>query len=384
MMNKKLPVLVLTGVLAGTLMIPAIAADTSPSVTPAPTATQEATALPASVLYYGTITSIVRDEAGNAAQLWMSSDSHGEYVMNLSEQTVWIDCGNHSKDDPSDLEEGESLYIFHSAAAAMSLPPQSAAIAVVRNIPADMGSAQYHLVEAVSLEEGVLTITTDHGGLLIFGDSETTLSRYDSTAPLALEDLQAGDRIMAWYAAVMTSYPGQAHASHLMLLPEASASVPEEADAVPTETGILTRAGLVGMLHEAAGKPVVNYAMQYGDVSQDTDYAEAVRWATSEGIVNGCQGGEFRPDDPITREQLAVILYRYVQTQGQGFTGAWAFPLDYEDAASISDYAYEAMCWMTMKGILSEAGGHQIAPGATVTTQEGTEIIAHLMEVLET
>ena len=376
MMNKKWPVLVLTGVLAGTLMIPAMAADASPSVTPAPTATQEVTALPSSVLYYGTITSIVRDEAGNARQLWMSSDSHGEYVMNLSDQTVWIDCGNHSKDDPSDLEEGESLYVFHSAAATMSLPPQSAAIAVVRNIPADMGSAQYHLVEAVTLEDGVLTITTDHGGLLIFGDSETTLSRYDSAAPITLADLQAGDRIMAWYPAVMESYPAQAHASHLMLLPD-------EAEQTPEETGDLTRAELMSMLHKAVGKPVVNYAMQYGDVSQDTDYAEAVRWATSEGIVNGCQGGEFRPDDPITREQLAVILYRYAQTQGQGFTGAWAFPLDYEDAASISDYAYEAMCWMTMKGLLSEVSDHQIAPGATVTTQEGTEIIAHLMEVLK-
>lgn len=383
MMNKKWPVLVLTGVLAGTLMIPGMAADASSPVTPAPTATQETTALPASILYYGTITSIVRDEAGNARQLWMSSDSHGEYVMNLSEQTVWIDCGNHSKDDPSDLEEGESLYVFHSAAATLSLPPQSSAIAVVRNIPADMGSAQYHLVEAVSLEEGALTITTDHGGLLISGDSDTTLSRYDSAEPLALEDLQAGDRIMAWYPAVMTSYPGQAHASHLMLLPAESETVPEEAEAVPEETGILTRAGLVSLLHEAAGKPVVNYAMPYEDVAQDADYAEAVRWATSEGIVNGCQGGGFRPDDPITREQLAVILYRYAQTQGQGFTGAWAFPLDYEDALSVSEYAYEAMCWVTMKGLLPEVGDHQIAPGATVTTQEGTEIIAHLMEVLE-
>lgn len=376
-MNKKLPVLILTGVLAGALTIPAMAADASVPAVPVPISAEETVSLPASVLYYGTVDKIVRGEDGAATQLWMTSERYGEYVMNLSEETLWIDSGNQTKDDPSDLKEGESLYVFHSAVVTASLPPQSSAIAVVRNIPADAGCAQYHEVESVSLKDGKLTITTDNGGLLIYADSETGLSRYDSDKSLALADLQAGDRIMAWYYAVADSYPAQTNASHLMLLPE----VQEEDTSV--ETGLLTRADLVTMLHEEAGKPVVNYAMQYSDVDQSAEYAEAVRWASSEGIVNGYDDGGFRPDAPVTRQQLAVILYRYAQQQGQGFTGAWAFPLDYEDAAEVSEYAYEAMCWMTMKDILPDAGDNRIDPDGTVSAEQGAEIFAQFMEQLD-
>ena len=376
-MNKKLPVLILTGVLAGALTIPAMAADASVPAVPVPISAEETVSLPASVLYYGTVEKIVRGEDGTATQLWMSSEHYGEYVMNLSKETLWIDSGNQTKDDPSDLKEGESLYVFHSTAVTASLPPQSSAIAVVRNIPADAGCAQYHEVESVSLKNGELTITTDNGGLLIYADSETGLSRYDSDKSLALADLQAGDRIMAWYYAVADSYPAQTNASHLMLLPE----VQEEE--TPGETVLLTRSELVTMLHEEAGKPVVDYAMQYSDVDQGAGYAEAVRWASSEGIVNGYDDGEFRPDAPVTREQLAVILYRYAQQQGQGFTGAWAFPLDYEDAAEVSEYAYEAMCWMTMKGILTDVGNNRIDPDGTVTAEQGAEIFTQFMEQLD-
>ena len=153
-MNKRLPVLILTGVLAGALTIPAMAADTTAPVTPVPISAEETVSLPASVLYYGKVEEIVRGEDGAAKQLRMSSERYGEYVMNLSDETVWIDSGNQAKDDPSDLKVGESLYVFHSAVVTASLPPQSSAIAVVRNIPADAACAQYHEVESVSLENG--------------------------------------------------------------------------------------------------------------------------------------------------------------------------------------------------------------------------------------
>ena len=69
----------------------------------------------------------------------------------------------------------------------------------------------------------------------------------------------------------------------------------------------------------------------------------------------------------MTREQLAAILYRYAQAQGKGFTGMWAFPLDYSDAADVSDYAYEALCWMTMNGIITGMGDGTLAPKANAT-----------------
>ena len=373
-MEKQLPVLILSGALACAMALPTLAAEQAVPIS-APVSAEETVANPGYVLYYGTIQQITRDENGVPTQLRLDSERYGEYVMHLSAETVWIDSGNRVQDDPADLAEGEGVYVFHSAAATLSLPPQSAALAVVRNIPMDAGCAQYHVVEAVSQEGETLTITTDAGTLRLTADGETGCSTYEG-GTFTLSQLQAGDRVMAWHRMSTEQEAGTAYAAHLMLLPGE-----EEGDTESDQ--VLTRAGLVSMLHEQAGAPVVNYAMQYPDVDQSADYAEAVRWATSEKLVSGYDNGSFGPEDPITREQLAVVLYRYAQSQDQGFTGAWAFPLDYTDAGQVSDYAYEAMCWMTMHEILGDVGDGRLAPRDTVTVEEGSAILTQFMEQLE-
>jgi uncharacterized repeat protein (TIGR02543 family) len=90
--------------------------------------------------------------------------------------------------------------------------------------------------------------------------------------------------------------------------------------------------------------------------------AEAKAWAKANGISDGTNPGK-----PVTRQQLAAMLYRYAQSQGQGFTGAWAFPLDYPDADQVADYAYEALCWMTMHGIIGGMADGTLNPGGTST-----------------
>jgi uncharacterized repeat protein (TIGR02543 family) len=90
--------------------------------------------------------------------------------------------------------------------------------------------------------------------------------------------------------------------------------------------------------------------------------AEAKAWAKANGISDGTN-----PGNPVTRQQLAAMLYRYAQSQGQGFTGAWAFPLDYPDADQVADYAYEALCWMTMHGIIGGMADGTLNPGGTST-----------------
>ena len=176
--------------------------------------------MPGSQLYFGQIQGIERDTEGTIHQLYMVSESHGEYVMNLSPQTVWIDSGNHTASDPATLEIGESVYVFHSPVSTRSLPPQSAAYAVVRNIPQDAGTAKYHQVESVTEhEDGSITITTDQGGLMLSAGKDTVVSAYDGSV-VSLADIHAGTPVMAWYPLVMLSYPGQAHADYLMVLPE--------------------------------------------------------------------------------------------------------------------------------------------------------------------
>ena len=175
-MKRTLSALMLSGALLCALSVPALAAEPAAPQTDT-SLTQEET-LPDSVLYYGTVTEVVRDEAGTVSRLALSSERYGDYVMNLSADTVWVDAGKRAASDPSDLEAGEAVYVFHSPVSTRSIPPQSAAYAVVRNMPQDMGCSMYHEVEAVTEQDGRLTITTDNGGLLLHVGEETQCVDY--------------------------------------------------------------------------------------------------------------------------------------------------------------------------------------------------------------
>ncbi len=107
-----------------------------------------------------------------------------------------------------------------------------------------------------------------------------------------------------------------------------------------------TRAQIVTILWRLEGKPVVNYLMQFEDVASEDWYTEAVRWAASENIVDGYGDGKFGPNDPITRQQMAAILYRYCQYKGIDVSvGEDTNILSYADAFSISEWAIPAMQW---------------------------------------
>ena len=130
---------------------------------------------------------------------------------------------------------------------------------------------------------------------------------------------------------------------------------------------IAARAMVVTMLWRIAGMPAVSAESNLTDVDGDAWYADAVAWAVSAGVVSGISDTEFSPDTQVTREQLAAILYRYAKNMGEGFTGAWAFPLDFTDAANVSEYAYEPLCFMTMKGVIAGMGDGTLAPKENAT-----------------
>lgn len=119
-----------------------------------------------------------------------------------------------------------------------------------------------------------------------------------------------------------------------------------------------SRAMLVTVLWRLSGSPVVNYYMPFADVDQAAWYAEAVRWAASCGIVTGYDNGNFGPNDPITREQLAAILYRCAAYRQEDTSiGADTNILSFTDAASVSEYAVPALQWACGAGILQGADG---------------------------
>ena len=130
--------------------------------------------------------------------------------------------------------------------------------------------------------------------------------------------------------------------------------------------GTVTRAQMVMVLWNLAGGGAVNHQMTYKDVKDGTWYAEAVRWADSQGIVEGYSAACFGPNDPITREQMAAMLYRYEQKLGSGgFTGDWMFQMPFADAGKVSDWAYEAVAWCSENGVIEGRDGNVFDPASS-------------------
>jgi len=149
----------------------------------------------------------------------------------------------------------------------------------------------------------------------------------------------------------------------------------------PNDT--LTRAMLAQILYDQAGKPAVSGASPFDDVAKGKWYAKAVLWAEQNGIVGGYGNGSFGPEDPITREQLAAMLYRYEQSQGGGFKGQWMFLLDFNDREEVSEWAYGPMCWMTMHGIVNGKGNKILDPKGSATRAEVAAMLMRYMLAAE-
>ena len=146
---------------------------------------------------------------------------------------------------------------------------------------------------------------------------------------------------------------------------------------------VTTRGQIVTILWRMAGSPQVNYLMDFDDVDPAAYYAEAIRWATSEGIAGGYGGGVFGPDDPITREQLAVMLHRYAQHEGYDVSiGEDTNILSYADAFTVSEYAVSALQWACGAGIISGTGdGSTLTPQGEATRAQAATVLMRFCEL---
>ena len=143
----------------------------------------------------------------------------------------------------------------------------------------------------------------------------------------------------------------------------------------------MDRAMAVQVLWNLAGRPAADPALPFGDVAEGDWYAAAVRWACAAGITNGTGEG-FEPDAPVTREQFAAMLYRFVQLSGKGFTGMWSFRLDFPDAGNVSDWALEGVSWLVMNGILKGMDG-ELNPQGVLTRAQTAALLQRVAEALE-
>lgn len=142
----------------------------------------------------------------------------------------------------------------------------------------------------------------------------------------------------------------------------------------------LTRAMLVTVLWRAEGMPQTNYAIPFDDIDSNDYYAEALRWAASENIVEGISETKFAPDDNITREQIAAIMFRYAKLKGGVPEGEWAIPLDYSDVSDISDWAFEAVMFCKLNGIMLGDDNNAFNPKNNATRAETAAIVQRFIE----
>lgn len=142
----------------------------------------------------------------------------------------------------------------------------------------------------------------------------------------------------------------------------------------------LTRAMLVTILYRAVGEPEVNKSMPFADVTADSYYANAVIWAQQNGIVSGVNENEFAPDENITREQIATIIYRYANFKEYD-TSAKADISAYTDADEISDYATEAMQYAVASGLIKGKTETTLNPQDNATRAEIAAILQRFIKV---
>ena len=144
----------------------------------------------------------------------------------------------------------------------------------------------------------------------------------------------------------------------------------------------VTRGMVVTVLYRIAGQPKVSGSSPFSDVPAGKYYTNAVIWAQSEGVVSGFSDGKFHPDENVTREQLATILYRYSIAKGeviQGYANLSGFP----DAGSVHNYAKDGMAWAVAEGLIggvSKNGRDYLQPTNSATRAQFATIISRYLQ----
>ena len=198
-------------------------------------------------------------------------------------------------------------------------------------------------------------------GLLGVGFWELSQDRQAVLVERAVETFSGSDRPFhdvpdgSWYAGAVSFVHGQGWMTGT-------------APYVFSPSLTLSRGMAVTILHRLAGSPA-GEGLPFPDVAAEAYYGPAVAWAAAEGVVSGYSDGRFAPQDPVTREQLAALLFRFAGAQGFD-TAPRADLSPYWDSLQVGPYAREAMAWAVEMGLLTGRTQTTLAPGGTATRAE--------------
>ncbi len=145
----------------------------------------------------------------------------------------------------------------------------------------------------------------------------------------------------------------------------------------------LSRAMLIQTLYALEGKPQMEREAPFADVAPDAWYGQAVAWAAGQGLAAGVGENRFAPDVPLTREQMALMLYRYAQLKQLDMEVEGEPLKDFQDGEEISGWAVEAMAWAVHTGLLSGKDGARLDPAGTATRAETAQVLSNFSRMAE-
>lgn len=258
--------------------------------------------------------------------------------------------------DISILSNGKPIGSFGGKSVTISLPY------TLKAGEKPEGVAVWYLNDAGKLERvsckydhatGLATFTTNHLSRYMVG--------YDAwTNPFT--DVKAGD----WY------FDAVRYAAQKQLFTGTSATT------FGPNTD-MTRAMLVTALYRLEGKPAVTAANSFTDVMAGQWYTDAVLWANGEKLVEGYGNGLFGTNDPITREQVAAILYRYARMKGYDSSKTTGMAA-YTDAGAVSTWAAPAMKWAVASGLITGTTATALSSGATASRAQVATMLMRFLE----
>lgn len=144
--------------------------------------------------------------------------------------------------------------------------------------------------------------------------------------------------------------------------------------------GTLSRGMMAQILYNMEGGPAVSVKAAFKDVKADAWYGDAVAWGVDKGILQGVSNVSFGGEDDLSREQMAVMLYRYAKQAGLDTAADAKTLAKFSDHGTTSDWAVDAMAWCVEKGLLQGRGGELLAPKATITRAEAATILQRYAE----
>lgn len=146
---------------------------------------------------------------------------------------------------------------------------------------------------------------------------------------------------------------------------------------------LFDRSMMATILYRLAGQPTITYKESFKDVESEAWYSNAVLWSSANHIINGYGNGKYGPNDPITREQVVTVFYRYAENIFLNVTAEDELMENFHDEGDVSCFASEAMEWALTNDIIHGTPDGMLNPKATATRAEVATMMIRAIEVFQ-